>query len=268
MQDLLRAVRAVLVTTPPRCQRLTAALPIDVLTRSPAPGEWSAVACLQHVLDTERLAFPQRVQALLAGQDVAAFDPDAEGPRLSPDVRPIDLAAAFSDARTASLKLLASVTAADLYRTARQSELGIVTVGELLHEWAAHDLMHTVQAERALMQPFIAGVVHGVPTSRIMTSARGRGSSGATGRDMALWSATPSASIAMLVELRADAARTHDEASRSGYGTGGGVSCSASERDCLPRPRLQPRHPRRASRRRHRCGEMRVPTYRYQDLPR
>jgi len=25
-----------------------------------------------------------------------------------------------------------------------------------VNEWAAHDLMHTVQAERALMQPFLA----------------------------------------------------------------------------------------------------------------
>ena len=25
----------------------------------------------------------------------------------------------------------------------------------MLNEWAAHDLMHTVQAERSLMQPFI-----------------------------------------------------------------------------------------------------------------
>jgi hypothetical protein len=27
----------------------------------------------------------------------------------------------------------------------------------MIHQWAAHDLNHTVQAERALMQPFIAG---------------------------------------------------------------------------------------------------------------
>jgi hypothetical protein len=27
----------------------------------------------------------------------------------------------------------------------------------MVHEWAAHDLNHTVQAERALMHPFIAG---------------------------------------------------------------------------------------------------------------
>lgn len=156
MRDLIRDVCAVLVTTPPRWQRLTEALPIELLTRSPAPGQWSALACLQHLLDTERLAFPQRVQALLAGQDFATFDPDAEGTPLSPDARPMDLAAAFADARMASLDLLASVTPADLQRTSRHSELGIVTLGELLHEWVAHDLMHTVQAERAVMQPFIA----------------------------------------------------------------------------------------------------------------
>jgi hypothetical protein len=35
--------------------------------------------------------------------------------------------------------------------------LGVVTMREMLNEWAAHDLMHTIQAERALMQPFVAG---------------------------------------------------------------------------------------------------------------
>jgi hypothetical protein len=29
--------------------------------------------------------------------------------------------------------------------------------GNLLHEWGGHDLMHLVQAEQALMQPFIDG---------------------------------------------------------------------------------------------------------------
>jgi hypothetical protein len=31
----------------------------------------------------------------------------------------------------------------------------MVSLNEMLHEWAAHDLNHTIQAERALMQPFI-----------------------------------------------------------------------------------------------------------------
>ena len=45
--------------------------------------------------------------------------------------------------------------AADLGRSSVHSALGRVTLGEMINEWVAHDLMHTVQAERALMQPFI-----------------------------------------------------------------------------------------------------------------
>ena len=30
-------------------------------------------------------------------------------------------------------------------------------MAELLNEWAAHDTMHIVQAERALMQSFVTG---------------------------------------------------------------------------------------------------------------
>ena len=44
-----------------------------------------------------------------------------------------------------------------LERTAVHADLGQVTLDEMLHEWVGHDLGHTVQAERALMQPFIAG---------------------------------------------------------------------------------------------------------------
>ncbi len=45
----------------------------------------------------------------------------------------------------------------DLRRTSQHPKFGTVTLAELLHTWAGHDLMHTVQAERALMQPFMLG---------------------------------------------------------------------------------------------------------------
>ncbi len=156
MDDLLPWTRAVLATTPARWLQLTETLPIDLLNRPPAPGEWSAVECLRHLLDTERSVFPVRVRAFLAGQDFAAFDPDTEG---SPDAgqTPAELAAELARHRAANLPLLEKVTDADLARTARHSELGQVTLGEMLHEWAAHDFNHTVQAERALMQPFVVG---------------------------------------------------------------------------------------------------------------
>jgi hypothetical protein len=152
---VLPEVGAILTTTPPRWLALTDGMTLEALTRPPVEGEWSAVACLRHLLDTERSVFPVRVRAFLAGADFPAFDPNTEG---SPDggESPRDLAAEFARLRAGSLALIDKLRADDLARTAHHPELGPVTLGEMLHEWAAHDLNHTVQAERALMRPFIA----------------------------------------------------------------------------------------------------------------
>ena len=101
--------------------------------------------------------FPVRVEAILAGQDFPAFDPDSQGTKPDVTQSSVALAAEFTGLRSDGLAVLKKVTPADLSRQARHSELRIVTLSELLHEWAGHDLMHTVQAERAMMQPFIQG---------------------------------------------------------------------------------------------------------------
>src|SRR6266705_214181 len=150
----LADVRAVLSTTPERWQRLVSTLPIDLLTRPPAAGEWSALHCLQHLLDAERLNFPVRFHAFLAGQDFVAFDPNQH--HSGPDSQtPEQLAPAVARSRQESLVLPKHVGDEDLRRTVRHPQLGTVTLAEMLHTWAAHDLNHTLQAERALMQPFM-----------------------------------------------------------------------------------------------------------------
>lgn len=149
----IEMVKTILSTTPARWLSLAETLPLDLLARTPAPDEWSALECLYHLLDTENI-FPVRMRAILAGQPIVAFDPDTEGTE-NTDQAPQQLAQKFASLRQANLEELEYVTLQDLSRTAEHSELGIVTLGDLLHEWAAHDLMHTVQAERALMQPFI-----------------------------------------------------------------------------------------------------------------
>jgi len=156
LNTLLEDVQAVLSTTPERWQRLVSTLPIDLLTRPPIAGEWSALDCLQHLLNAERVLFPVRFRAFLAGQDLGDFDPHQQ--YASPDSHtPEQLAAAFARDRQESLVLLHSVKDDDLERTSQHPKLGTVTLAEMLHTWAAHDLMHTVQAERALMQPFMLG---------------------------------------------------------------------------------------------------------------
>jgi hypothetical protein len=156
MDDLVEHVLAVLSTTPERWRALAQTVQGDLLARAPAPGEWSALDCLRHLVAVEREVFPVRLAAFLEGRDFAAYDADAAGTTSGPN-DPAELVAELERLRAHSLQALARLQPGDLLRTARHAELGPVTLGEMLHEWAGHDLMHTVQAERALMQPFIAG---------------------------------------------------------------------------------------------------------------
>jgi hypothetical protein len=157
MEGTLQLARRVLSTTPMRWISLAETLPKELLCRVPAGKEWSALSCLQHLVDTERNVFPVRVEHFLKGEDFPAFHPDAEGSTVSVDLSPLALAQEFRTLRAESLALLSKVEAADLGRKARHQELGVVTLGEMVNEWAGHDLMHTVQGERAILQPFLEG---------------------------------------------------------------------------------------------------------------
>jgi hypothetical protein len=156
MSDVLALTRSMLGTSVDRWAAISR-VDAGLLARQPAPGEWSAIQALQHVVDTEAIVFRARVLAILYGQDFEGFDPDTQGhvddvTRTAPE-----LVAQLAPMRAASLETLASLTAADLPRTAIHAELGEVTMAQLLNEWAAHDTMHIVQAERAMMQAFIPG---------------------------------------------------------------------------------------------------------------
>ncbi|PWB68079.1 MAG: hypothetical protein C3F14_00525 [Deltaproteobacteria bacterium] len=155
--ESLKNVLSVLRSTPRRWIHLADTIPPDLFKRSPAPGEWSAYECLRHLVDTERMVFPARVEYLLRGEDFPAFDPDAEGEKRKGDASLHDLSREFERLRSKSIRLLSHVRSEELGRTARHQELGMVSLGEMVNQWAGHDLMHTVQGERAIMQVFIDG---------------------------------------------------------------------------------------------------------------
>ncbi len=145
---------SVIVTTPGRWLSLIESVPVELLLANPAPGEWSALECLQHLVEVEHESFPVRLNALRTGQPIAAFNPSDRGAKPPPTIA---LAHEFHQLRQANLALLKQVGTADLDRQTLHAEYGMVSMREFLHHRAAHDLMHTVQAERALMQPFIRG---------------------------------------------------------------------------------------------------------------
>ncbi len=157
MNEILSLAQSMLATTPSRWITMAESIPLPLLRRSPALGEWSAYECLQHLVDVEQSVFPVRVTCLLEGRYFPGFDPDSQGTTIDDTADAVALANEFDRLRHQGLALLAKLTPTDLPRTARHQELGLVTLDQLLNHWVAHDLMHTVQAERALMQPFIEG---------------------------------------------------------------------------------------------------------------
>jgi hypothetical protein len=154
MTDLLDAATRLLSTTPGRWQSLVETAPDDLLHRPPAPGEWSAAQCLDHLLVAERFVFGARLRAILDGRDIPAFDPDAPRDREA-ERTPRDVAEALTAERDANLLVLRGLTPADLDRSGRHPQYGMIALRVVLNTWAAHDLQHTVQAEEAMMQAFI-----------------------------------------------------------------------------------------------------------------
>ncbi|MFM8322857.1 MAG: DinB family protein [Chloroflexota bacterium] len=156
MQAFMTWVNSILTTMPARWQQLAESTPPELLALAPAEGEWSALECLYHMIDVEQL-FQSRLRAFLSGQDFPAFNPATDGAPVD-RARPAgEVAALFAGLRRQSLEMLAALTPADYDRRVRHAELGPVTLREMLHEWAGHDLNHTIQAEQALIQPFIQG---------------------------------------------------------------------------------------------------------------
>ena len=157
MNDVLGLVLSVLKTTPRRWLEMTETIPPELLRRAPASGEWSAHECLQHMTDTERMVFPPRVGYLLRGEEFPAFNPEDDGTKPKTDLSSHELAKEFDRLRSESVTVLSTVRPHELGGKAKHQELGMVSLEEMINEWAGHDLMHTVQAERAIMQVFIEG---------------------------------------------------------------------------------------------------------------
>ncbi len=156
MTDVLDSARRLLSTTSGRWQSLVEAAPEELLQRPPARGEWSAADCLNHLLRTERVVFGERLRAILEGRDLIVFDPD-EPRDPDPERTPREVAMALAAERGENLTVLSDLTLADLERSSRHPEYGVVSLRVVLSTWTAHDLQHTIQAEEALMQAFIPG---------------------------------------------------------------------------------------------------------------
>ena len=142
-------------STPAVLRALTARVPADVLE---APGRegWSAKDVVAHLASIQRVSNIQRVRLMLEADDppIPGIDEaevlEASGMRQWPLA---DLLDQFERERADGVVLLRRLTAGDLARTGRHAVAGALTVADVVHHVAYHDLLHVQQLAALLAAP-------------------------------------------------------------------------------------------------------------------
>lgn len=148
----------VLAGTPSAVRSLLAALPDDVATRH-ADGRWSPRDVVAHMLAVEPRALVERVHLMVAEDDpvIAGVDEDEALVSSGLLARPLPwLLDEFDRARAEHLRWLRALTPAQLARSGRHEQLGVITVANVLHHIAFHDLNHLRQIASMLEPAFDA----------------------------------------------------------------------------------------------------------------
>ena len=143
----MRPAVALLEKTPVLYETMLGDLPGELLQWKPGPDRWSISEVLAHLADIENV-YAERVRRVLAEDSPALQKYRQPGPE---DARSYARGVAaehltrYAAARRAVVAVLTSTPASAGTRTARQSELGVITLSQMLNEWASHDLGHVRQ---------------------------------------------------------------------------------------------------------------------------
>jgi uncharacterized damage-inducible protein DinB len=151
---LIAGTRAVLAGTPAALRAMLGALPEDVATRADGDG-WSPRDVLAHVLSVEPWALTHRVRLMLDANDPAIPNVDEADALARSGFRRRSvewLLEEFERARGENLAWLRALGADELGRSGRHAQLGTITVANVLHHIAFHDLDHVGQVA-AMLRP-------------------------------------------------------------------------------------------------------------------
>jgi uncharacterized damage-inducible protein DinB len=140
----------VFASAPGEVRKAVAGLSAKLAHTPEAPGKWSVAAVVQHLADVE-IVLGLRYRRVLAqpGQSVPAIDQDALA--AVTDYNNADIAAALDDyeaVRRANVRLLRTLTPAQLELAGIHEERGRETLGHMIRLYAAHDCYHVYQIER------------------------------------------------------------------------------------------------------------------------
>lgn len=128
----------------------------DALDRRPDENVWSQTEILAHLADFEVICFQARVEHILRGEPFPSLNPDQRATDVPyAAIEPLTSLHVFGRERERNLGRIRQLTPDQLACRARHSELGEVTLGQLLAEWAIHDLSHIRQLVLVSAQTFL-----------------------------------------------------------------------------------------------------------------
>ena len=137
-------------------------LPHDWTRATEGAGTWSPFDVVGHLIHGERTDWMPRVEHILRHGDAVMFPVfDREAMFTASNGLTIGhLLETFDRLRTESLDRLSrlALTDADLARRGRHPEFGIVTMGQHLATWVAHDLDHISQIVRVMARQYTDAV--------------------------------------------------------------------------------------------------------------
>jgi len=152
----------VLRRTPAVLRALLLDLPDPWIGSTEGPGTWSPFDIVGHLIHGERTDWIPRVEHMLRHGDPVpfpAFDREAMF-AASKGLSLRELLDTFGRLRAENLDRLIGLglTDADLARRGKHPELGVVTLGQHLATWVAHDLSHVGQMVRVMARQYSTSV--------------------------------------------------------------------------------------------------------------
>jgi hypothetical protein len=139
---------AQLENTPELLRLLLEDLTEEEANWKPAPDRWSIAEVIEHLSHVEGHGFRSRMDQMTESvlPEILEYDQEAfaaQGQYSGRDVE--DSFDHWEDQRDANIEFLRGLDESVVTRQGKHEKLGIITVGDLLNEWAFHDMGHIRQ---------------------------------------------------------------------------------------------------------------------------
>jgi hypothetical protein len=148
MEWSYQEVLAILAATPEKVRREISSMSPRQMKARPAAGKWSVQEILAHLDDVEELGMRARVSAMIEQDQpsLELFDQEKRAVELRYDRKdPLRSLGSFTRRRRANVRWLRTLKPTQLKRVGHHQTVGEITAGEMINEWAFHDLGHLKQ---------------------------------------------------------------------------------------------------------------------------